>query len=217
MSASRESAPAIAPEGHPGVIARVVDIVVDPRAAFRAIAERPTWFGTLIAVVVIRFASLFVFYQPETTPGKLVIGVLFQLATIVPAVLIAGTFFWVTSNAWLVRVRWSVAFSIALHIYTAYTIATIVVASIAGALLPATVDVDLREPPFVNLSSFGSGQSPLVTRLLGELDVRAAYAAALAALGLKAARPSAAWTTIACAVATCWAARVAAVAWAASP
>ena len=216
MPASRESAPAITSEDRPGVIARVVDIVVDPRAAFRAIAERPTWFGTLMAVVVIRFASLFVFYQPETTPGKLVLGVVFQLTTIVPAVLVAGTFLWVASNAWLVRVRWPVAFSIALHIYAAHTIATIVVASIAGALLPATVDVDLREPPFVNLSSFGFGQSPVLTRLLGELDVRSAYAAALAALGLKAARPSANWKTIACAVATCWAARVAAVAWAAT-
>ena len=216
MPASRESAPAIASEGNTGVIARVVDIVVDPRAAFRAIAERPAWFGMLIAVVVIRFASLFVFYQPQTTPGKLIIGLVFQLTTIVPAVLVAGTFLWVASNAWLVRVRWPVAFSIAIHIYAAHTIATIVVASIAGALLPAAVDVDLREPPFVNLSSWGLGQSPVTARLLGEMDVRSAYAATLAALGLKAARPSATWTTIACAVATCWAARVAVVVWAAS-
>ena len=217
MPASRESAPTVTAEGHSGVIARVVDIVVDPRAAFRAIAERPTWFGILIAVVAIRFASLFAFYQPATTPGKLIIGVVFQLTTIVPAVLVAGTFLWVASNAWLVRVRWPIAFSIALHIYAAYTIATIVVASIAGALLPATVDVDLREPPFVNLTSLGSGQSPVTARLLAEMDVRSAYAATLTAIGLKAARPSATWTTIVCAVATCWAARVAVVVWAASP
>ena len=216
MSATRESTPPIVPDGTPGVLAQVVDVVVDPRAAFRAIASRPTWAGALLVLIGIRFSSLFVFYQPATEPGKLVAGVAFQFATIVPMVIASATVLWVSGRVWSVAISRSIALSIAVHVTLAYTIATIAIASAAGAFLPASTDVDLREPPFVNLSVLATpDMSPVLARGLGEIDIRSAYAIVLVALGVRGAVPAAARRRVAAAVATCVVVRVVAVLWSA--
>jgi hypothetical protein len=216
MLATRESTAATVPGGHPGVIARLVDVVVDPRAAFRSIAIRPAWIGALFVVAAMRFASMFAFYRPDDTPAKLVAGVVFQLATIVPVMLVSGALLWFASRLWAIRLRWSVALSIVTHVYAAHTIATILVASVAGAVLPASAEVDLNSPPFTAVSALVDVSSfPFLERLLGELDVRSAYAGGLVALGVAAADPVASRIRIAGVVASCVAVRVAGVAWAA--
>ena len=216
MSATRESTPPIVPGGAPGAFARVVDVVVDPRAAFRAIATRPAWTTALLVLVGIRFASLFLFYQPDTTPGKLVMGVAYQFATIIPMLLAAAALLWASCRAWSLSLGWSVAVSIAVHVTLAYTAATIAIASVAGAVLPASVDVDLREPPFVNFSALvDPNASRVLTRGLGEIDIRSAYATALVALGLRSAIPTASRARVVAATATCVVARVVAVLWSA--
>lgn len=214
MSASRESTPAIAPDGRPGAIARVVDVVVDPRAAFREIAEKPSWLAALLTVVVVRLISLFAFYQPDASPGKLLAGIAFQFATITPMLLAATTLLWVSGHVWGVGFGWRSGFSIAVHVYLAYTIVTIAVASVAAATLPASVEVDLREPPFVNLRDLADpAQSPTLARLLGEADVRSVYALILVAVGITAAHPSASTARIVGVVASCFAVRVMVATW----
>ena len=209
MTASRESIPAVSSDGHPGAIARVVDVVVDPRAAFRASAERPAWLGAIAIVVLLRLASAIVFYQPQTTPTKVMLSALLQIATVMPAVVATAGVLWVAARIWTVRVRWRVALSVGAHVYVAYTLATVVWASVAGALLPTTVDVDLRQPPFTSLQSWaGPTASSLEQRLLGELDVRLAYAGALVALGVRVVDPGAPRARIAAVLATCWIVRL---------
>jgi hypothetical protein len=216
MLATRESTAATVPYGHPGVIARLVDVVVDPRAAFRSIAVRPAWIGTLFVVAAMRFTSMFAFYRPDSTAGKLVAGVAFQLATLVPVMVASSGLLWFASRLWAIRLGWSVAFSIVVHVYAAHTIATILVASVAGAMLPASVEVDLNSPPFTDVTALVDVSSfPILERLLGELDVRSVYGCSLVALGVAAADPAASRTRIAGVVASCFAVRVAGVAWAA--
>lgn len=216
MLATRASTPATVSNGHQGAIARLVDVVVDPRAAFQSIAERPAWLAVLLVIVAVRFASVFAFYRPDTTPAKLVAGVAFQLATVVPVVLVSSGLLWLTSRFWSIRLRWAVAFSIVLHVYAAYTVATIAVASVAGALLPASVDVDLRSPPFTDLRALVDvSASPALGRILGELDARSLYACGLVALGVAAADRGASRIRIAGVVLSCFAVRVAGVTWAA--
>lgn len=216
MSATRESTAAIVPASHPGAIARVVDVMVDPRAAFRAIVERPSWFGGLLVAVAVRFASLLAFYHPETTPTKLIAGVAFQFALVVPVLLASAGLLWLISKSWAIRLRWPVAFSIAVHVYLAYTVATIAAASVAGAMLPASADVDLRSPPFTSPRGLiDASTSPVLERLLGELDIRSAYACSLVALGVAAADPAASRLRVAGVVVSCFAVRVAGSLWAA--
>ena len=212
MSASRESTPVIVPGGHPGALVRLVDVVVDPRAAFRGIAEQPSWLAAFIAVVVARFVSLFVFYHPDTTPVKLAIGITFQVAMVMPMILASATLLWVSGRAWDVRFPWPTAFSVATHVLVAYTIVTIAVASVAGAMLPASVAVDLREPPFTNLAQLADVvHSPRWARVLAEADVRSAYALVLTAVGIRAAQPMVGRARIIGVVVSCFAARVLAV------
>lgn len=215
MGASRGSTSIAAPEGHPGPVARAVDVVLDPRAAFNAVAARPAWFGTFLIIVALRFGSAFVFYRPDVTAVKLIAGVLFQVVTIGPMLIAAAGLLWVATRVWGARLDWPTAVSIAAHVYLAHTIASIGTASIAGALLPASVDVDPRDPPFTSLRGLAHGAESLTVRLLGEIDLRSAYAIALLAIAIRATVPQASRGRVAGVIVTCVAIRLVAVAWSA--
>ena len=213
MSASRGSASIAASEGHPGPVARAVDLVLDPRAAFNAVAARPAWLGTFLIVVALRFGSAFVFYRPDVTAVKLVAGLLFQVVTIGPMLMVAAGLLWVITTAWGARVDWRTAVSIVAHVYLAHTIASIGMASIGGALLPASVDVDPRDPPFTSLRGLAHESGSLAARLLGEIDLRSAYAIALLAIAIRATVPQASRGRVVGVIVTCIAIRLLAVAW----
>jgi hypothetical protein len=175
-----------------GAGARLVNLVVDPVAAFCGIADDPSWRLAFLVTVGIRFASLFIFYQPAVTPIKVLGGLLFQVLTVGPTVLLASLVAWLTARVWGVSVVWATAFSIVMHVCVAFTLATLGFASVAGAVLPESADVDLRNPPFTNVASLLRGTGPGVVRtLVGELDVRSAYVLVLLWLGLRSAAPNA--------------------------
>ena len=183
--------------------ARLVNLVVDPLAAFRAIGLHPRWALAFVIAIALRFGSLFVFYRPTTTPLKVVAGLLFQLASVTPAVLLASLAVWLAARVWRVGVSWTATFSVITHVYVAYTLATIAFAGVAGALLPQTVDVDLRNPPFTNFASLLGDSTPDVGRsVVRELDVRSVYAVWLLWIGLRGAAPNAARYDVTTAVAT---------------
>ncbi len=195
-----------------GAGARLVNLVVDPGAAFRGIADDPSWALAFVAAVGIRFGSLFLFYRPAVTPIRVIAGLLFQVMTIGPTVLLAALIAWLTARAWHVGVAWPTAVSILIHVYVAFTLATVAFASVAGALLPQSVDVDLRNPPFTNLTSLLDGTGPEVFRtLVGEMDVRSAYALVLLWVGLRGAAPEAPRAAIARIILTIACLRVAGV------
>lgn len=216
MSASRGSTSIAAPEGHPGPVARAVDVVLDPRAAFNAVAARPAWLGTFLIIVVLRFGSAFVFYRPDVTAVKLLAGLLFQVVTIGPMLLAAAGLLWVTTRVWGARLVWPTAASITAHLYLAHTIASIGAASIAGALLPASVDVDPRDPPFMSLRGLAHGPGSLAVRLLGEIDLRSAYVLTLLAIAIRTTVPQASRGRVVGVIVTCIAIRLLAVAWSAT-
>lgn len=168
--------------------ARLADVILDPRAAFHDIGASPTWALAFAVLTALRFGSLFAFYRPDVSPLKLVAGVLFQVLTVAPAMLVLALGFWAVAKLWRAPLSWSSALSVTVHALFAYTLVTVLIASIAGALLPASVDVDLRNPPFTNLAFVAGAQTPAVMRrLLALADVRAAYAFALAYVGVAAA------------------------------
>ena len=169
-----------------GVWARLANVVIDPVASFRAVANDPRWLAAFTAVILLRFVTLFVFYQPSATPAKLVMGVVFQIVTTAPLLVALGLVLWSCSRACGVRIAWPVSFAITVHVYFAYTLATVAVASVAGAVLPSSVDVDLRNPPFTNLGTLAPADERVLRGLLTWVDVRAAYALALVMLGLRA-------------------------------
>ena len=182
-------------------LARLANVVVDPRASFRDVASDPRWFVAFLGVIILRFTSLFVFYQPSTTPAKLAAGLLFQILATTPLLIALALLLWSTSRASDVRVGWPVAFDITVHVYFAYTLATVAIASIAGAVLPASADVDLRNPPFTNLAALAPDDS-VVRVLLAHVDVRSVYALVLVALGLRAGVPDVRVGRVALAVAS---------------
>jgi len=182
------ASPAELPPPRPRAAARLVNVILDPLAAFRDIDASPTWALAFVALTALRFGSLFVFYRPEVSPLKLVAGVLFQVLTVAPAVVVLALGLWAVAKFWRARLSWSSALSVTVHALFAYTLATVLVASIAGAVLPASVEVDLRNPPFTNLAFVAGAQTPAVMRrLLAAADVRVAYAFVLAYLGVAAA------------------------------
>ena len=182
---------------------RLLNLVVDPVAAFRGIGVQPRWTFAFAVAIGLRFGSLFVFYRPTATPLKVVAGLLFQLATITPVVLLASLAVWLAARVWRVGVSWSSTFSVVTHVYVAYTLATIAFASVAGAVLPETVDVDLRNPPFTNFALLLGDSTPEVSRsFVRELDVRSVYAVLLLWIGLRGAAPNAARYDVTTAVAT---------------
>lgn len=192
--------------------ARLLNLVVDPVAAFRGIGAHPRWALALAVAVAIRFASLFAFYRPALTPLKVVAGLLFQVATVIPTVLFASLVVWLAGMVWRLRVSWTPAFSVVMHVYVAYTLATIAFAGVAGALLPESADVDLRHPPFTNFAPLlVTSTSEVLLSLARELDVRSAYALLLLWLGLRGAVPNAARSDVASAVAAIAVVRLAGV------
>lgn len=175
-----------------GAGARLMNLMVDPGAAFRGIAENPTWLLAFLAAATIRFASLFIFFRPAVTPAKAIAGLLVQILTVASTVSLASLVTWLASRAWRVGVSWATAFSILTHAYVAFTLVTLAFASVAGALLPEDADVDLRNPPFTNLMSLLSGTDSEVFRpLVAEFDVRSAYVLTLLWLGLRNGSPEA--------------------------
>lgn len=175
-----------------GAGARLMNLIVDPSAAFRGIADDPSWIVAFLAAAAIRFASLFIFYQPAVTPTKVIASLLFQMLTVASAVMLSSLVTWLSAGAWRVGVSWATAFSIVMHVYVAFTLVTLAFASVAGALLPEAADVDVRNPPFTNFTSLLSGTDSEVVRLVvGEFDVRSVYVLALLWLGLRCASPEA--------------------------
>jgi len=189
-----------------------VNLVVDPVAAFRGIAADPSWALAFVAAVGVRFASLFLFYQPAVTPIKVIAGVLFQMLAIGPTVLLASLVAWLAARGWRVGVSWRTTFSIFMHAYVAFTLVTLAFASMAGALLPESAELDLRNPPFTNLTSLLAGADPRIVRALaGEVDLRSAYLLVLLWLGLRGAAPDAPRSAIARTILTVACVRVAGV------
>ena len=169
-------------------LARVADIVVDPVAAFRDIDTQPAWGVAFLAIVALRFASLMAFYHPDTTPGKLLAGVLFQVATTLPLIAVTATLLWGVALAWHVRVTWTSAWCVTTHVAFAYTLCTVAITSVAGALLPDSVQVELRHPPFTNLAFLtDASESPVWHALATATDVRSFYALVLAWIGVRSA------------------------------
>jgi len=199
-------------ESH-GSLTRLVDLIIDPRRAFHGIAHRAPWFVAFIMAVALRFASVLVFYHPTITIGKLIAGIVFQVGSVAPPTLFGSLVVWLAARVWGLHVRWRVLFSIVTHVYVAYTLATIAVASVAGAILPDSADVDLRNPPFVGLAPLVSDAANGLARVLvAELDLRAAYAAVLLWLGLRGASPNDSAASATRVVATALAMRLAIVA-----
>lgn len=195
-----------------GAGARLVNLLVDPVAAFRGIADDPSWKLALLAAVGIRFGSLFVFYQPAATPIKALGGLLLQILTVGPTVLLSSLVVWLAARLWRVNVAWATAFSILAHVYVAFTVATLAFASASGALLTESADVDLRNPPFTNLTwLMGGTDSQVVRTLAGEMDVRSAYVLVLLWLGLRGAATEASRSSVARTLLTVAVVRVAGV------
>ena len=197
----------------PGAVSRLANLVVDPVAAFRGIADSPSWALALLAAVVLRFGSLFVFYRPAVTPLKVVAGLLFQVGTVLPVILLAAVVTWLAAKVWRVDVGWRPSFSIVTHAYVAYTLATIAFAAAAGALLPESTDIDLRNPPFTNFAArVADSGVTAIPKLVAELDVRSVYALLVTWLGLRGAAPSSGPSAIARVVASAAIVRLAGVA-----
>ena len=189
-----------------------MNLAVDPGATFRGIADDPSWALAFVAAVGIRFGSLFIFYRPAVTAIKVIASLLLQILTVGSTVVLASLVAWLTARAWRVGVAWATAFSILMHVYVAFTLATLAFAGVAAALLPESVDVDLRKPPFTNLTSLLGGTDPEVFRtLLGEMDVRSAYVLVLLWLGLRGAAPEAPRSAVARIILTIACLRVAGV------
>jgi hypothetical protein len=95
---------------------------------------------------------------------------------------------WIVATAWRTGLTWASAWCITTHVIFAYTLLTVAIASIAGALLPESTEVNLRTPPYTNFGSLvDASDSSLLHALAIEADVRSAYAAVLAWIGVRAA------------------------------
>jgi hypothetical protein len=183
----------VAPEAEPtrqNSSGRLINLIVDPVSAFRGIADDSRWMLAFAVAVTLRFGSLFVFYRPAVTPMKVAVGLVFQVTTVAPQLLFASALIWTAAKAWGLGVRWKSTFSVTTHVYVAYTLATIAVASVAGAVLPESTEIDLRSPPFTNLAWLVPELGGLARRILEEFDIRYAYVLVLLRLGLRGASTS---------------------------
>lgn len=170
-----------------GGLSRLANVVLDPIVGFRDIDRRPTGSVAFLALVALRFGSLLAFYRPDTSPPRLVAGILFQFAMLIPLVTITTALLWIVAMVWRSRMAWGSAWCITTHVMFAYTLLTVAFASVAGALLPESTDVDLRHPPFTNIGILVSASDlPVLHALAVEADVRSAYAGILAWLGVRA-------------------------------
>ena len=191
---------------HPAsAFAAVANVVIDPAAWARDIAQRPKWAVAFVGVVVVRFAGLLAFYGPSVSPGRVVAGVVFQAVTIAPALVGFAFLLWVAALVCNTRLSWPVAFAITTHIYFAHALMTTVIASAAGAFLPSTVDIELRAPPFTNFGDLVSADSALLNAIVRVFDIRSVYAAMLATVAVRGAVAMAGWRRAWRAPATCFA------------
>lgn len=189
------SSPSIAVAADPlarqSSIGRLINVIVDPTSAFRGIADDSRWLLAFVTAVTLRFGSLFVFYRPVVTPLKVVVGLVFQVTTVTPQLLLASVLIWIAAKAWGLGARWRSTFSVATHVYVAYTLATIAAASVAGAVLPESTEIDLRNPPFTNLAWLAAESvDGLAKRILEEFDLRYVYVLLLLWFGLRGASRS---------------------------
>jgi hypothetical protein len=167
-------------------LGRIGNVIVDPVAAFAQVSTYPTTALAFLALVALRFTSVLVFYHPELDAARLAAGALFQVVTIWPLTIALTLLLWITSRAWNARTSWTSTYCVIVHVMLAYTLATIAIASVAGAILPETSNVELRHPPFTNLGALASAAAnPVTHALLVELDYRSAYALALTFVGVR--------------------------------
>ena len=144
-------------------------------------------------------SAFFIAYGVMSLPG----AVLLARLRSVPTVLLSSLVVWFAARGRRINVAWATVFSILTHVYVAFTLATVAFASVAGALLTDAGDVNLRNPPFTNLSSLVRGkESAVVPTLAGEMDVRSGYVLVLLWLGLRGAAPDAPRSAIAKALLT---------------
>jgi hypothetical protein len=175
-------------DSNAGGLSRLANVVLDPTVGFRDIDRHPTGSVAFVALVALRFGSLLAFYRPDTSPPRLLAGILFQFATLIPLVTLTTALLWIVAMLWRSRIAWASAWCITTHVMFAYTLLTVAFASVAGALLPESTEVDLRHPPFTNLGMLVStSDSAALHALAVEADVRSAYASILAWLGVRAA------------------------------
>lgn len=193
---------------------RVLDTFVDPVSAFESAGYRPTWFVAFLFLVFVRFGSVLAFYRPEVSVSKLAAGLLFQLGNVFPLAATA-TILWLVSRAWRACLTYASAWCVSAHVMLAHTLVTVAIASVAGALLPESVDVELRHPPFTNLAFLvDAAARPRLHAMFAELDVRSLYACVLAWIGVRAASSQNALPVVGI-VATCFALFAAHGAWSA--
>jgi hypothetical protein len=167
-------------------LGRIGNVIVDPTAAFRSVATTPTSALAFFTLVILRFTSVLTFYRPEIDAPHLAAGVLFQLVTIWPLSAALTLLAWTASRAWGARASWASTYCVVVHVMVAYTLATVAIASVVGALLPENTTVDLRHPPFTNLGPLvDASTSPIAHALLVETDYRATYALILTFFGVR--------------------------------
>jgi hypothetical protein len=167
-------------------LGRIGNVIVDPPGAFATANTHPTSALAFLTLVALRFTSVVVFYHPDVDPTRLAAGVLFQVITIWPLTALLTVLLWTTSRAWGARTSWASTYCVVVHVMLAYTLATIAIASIAGAILPETTNVELRHPPFTNLGALADPTAnPIAHALLVELDYRSAYALILTFIGVR--------------------------------
>lgn len=196
MHSAHVASPADVTGARQSDVARLVNSIVDPVAAFRDIRDRQPWALALLVSIALRFASLFAFYRPALTLPKVLGSLAFQVVSVLPPVLMLTFVVWLAAKVWSVGARWGQVFSICAHVFVAYTLASIAIASVAGAVLPASVSVDLRNPPYTNLASLADAvNAPVLHRLAGQFDVRSAYGLLLVWIGLRASAHGSGWAS----------------------
>ena len=182
---------------------------MDPIAAFTHVSTYPTAALAFLALVALRFTSVLVFYSPEVDAARLAAGVLFQLVTIWPLTIALSLLLWITSRAWGARTTWASSYCVTVHVMLAYTLATVAIASVAGAILPESSNIDLRHPPFTNLGALvNATANPITHALLVDLDYRSAYALALTFIGVRESTGDRSATRAGLVVATCFVANL---------
>ena len=190
-------------------LGRIGNVIVDPIAAFVNLNTDPTSALAFFVLVALRFTSVLVFYHPDVDAARLGAGALFQLITIWPLTIVLTLLLWLISRASGARTSWASSYSVTVHVMLAYTLATVAIASVAGALLPESTDVELRHPPLTNLGAFvDKSANPLAHALLLELDYRSAYALALTYLGVRESDTDRSTSRAVRVVATCFAANL---------
>ena len=167
-------------------LGRIGNLIVDPVAAFAHVDRLPTSALAFFTLIALRFTSALVFYQPDVAPARLAAGALFQIVTIWPLTIALTFLLWITSRALGARTSWAGTYCVIVHVMLAYTLVTIAIASVAGAFLPESTNVELRHPPFTNLGPLVNASAhPVAHALVAELDYRAAYALTLTYIGVR--------------------------------